>query len=120
MSDASKRKASTIAIIGLGVLSWAVAYPNVGTLATVLFFAGPMVGSCIWPIVGGLYYRRPGPVAACASMVLGTTCGLWAYFAIGWFVASLIGATVSGLVFGFLTYLSPNHFEFASLNQEAG
>lgn len=119
MSDASKRRASSIAIISLGVLSWAVAFPNVGTLATVLFFAGPMVGSCIWPIVGGLYYRRPGPVAACASMVLGTAMGLWAYFAIGWFVASLIGASVSGLVFGGLTYLLPDRFDFASLNQEA-
>lgn len=118
MTDADKRKASTFAILGLGVLSWAIAFPNVGTLATVLFFAGPMVGSCIWPIVGGLYFRRPGPIAAGASMVLGTACGLWAYFAIGWFVASLIGATVSGIVYGSATWAFPHRYDFAALRSE--
>ncbi|TWT93507.1 sodium:solute symporter family transporter [Neorhodopirellula pilleata] len=118
MTDATKRRASSIAIVCLGVLSWAVAYPNIGSLATVLFFAGPMVGSCIWPIVGGLYFRRPSPSAAGASMVIGTAVGLWSYFAIGWFVASLIGASVSGIVFGLLTWLAPDDFIFASLAEE--
>ncbi|MDA8743004.1 urea transporter [Rubripirellula amarantea] len=119
LSDSAKRQASTIAIIALGVFAWAFAFPNVGTLATVLFFAGPMVGSCVWPIVGGLYFRSPGPLAAGAAMVLGTASGLWAYFAIGWFVASLVGASVSGLVFGVITWLSPNNFEFENLANEA-
>ncbi len=118
MSDAAKRRASTYAIIGLGALSWAIAFPNVGTLATVLFFAGPMVGSCIWPIVGGLYYRRPSPIAAGASMVIGTTAGLWAYYAIGFFVASLIGAAVSGVVFAVMTWMVPDNFNFSSLADE--
>lgn len=119
ISDNAKRKASSIAIIGLGVLSWIVAFPNVGTLATVLYFAGPMVGSCIWPIVGGLYYRRPSPIAAAAAMVFGTATGLWAYFAIGWFVASLVGAGVSGIIFAVLTWLRPDDFDFAKLADEA-
>ncbi|EMI41366.1 sodium/solute transporter family urea transporter [Rhodopirellula sp. SWK7] len=119
MSDSAKRRASTIAIIFLGALSWAVAYPNVGTLATVLFFAGPMVGSCIWPIVGGLYFKRPSPLAAGAAMVIGTATGLWAYFAIGWFVASLVGAAVSGVVFGLATWFAPDDFDFSTLADEA-
>ena len=119
MSDQAKRRASTLAIIGLGVLSWGAAYPNVGTLATVLFFAGPMVGSCIWPIVCGLYFRRPSPIAAAASMILGTAIGLWAYFAIGYFVASLIGASVSGVVFAVATWIHPDNFNFSALAEEA-
>ncbi|WP_044300680.1 sodium:solute symporter family transporter [Rhodopirellula sallentina] len=119
MSDSAKRRASSFAIIFLGVLSWAVALPNVGTLATVLFFAGPMVGSCIWPIVGGLYFRRPSPLAAGAAMTIGTATGLWAYFAIGWFVASLVGAAVSGVVFALATWLAPAQFDFSTLADEA-
>jgi Na+/pantothenate symporter len=119
MSDQAKRRASTLAIIGLGVLSWGAAYPSVGTLATVLFFAGPMVGSCIWPIVCGLYFRRPSPIAAAASMILGTAIGLWAYFAIGYFVASLIGASVSGVVFAVATWVQPDNFNFSALAEEA-
>jgi Na+/proline symporter len=114
-TDPQKRRWSTYAIIGLGLLAWGVAMPNVGTLASVLFFAGPMVGSCIWPIVGGLYWRRASPVAASAAMVAGSVCGLIAYFAIGWFVSSLIGAAVSGIVFGLANVVFPDDFDFESL-----
>ena len=52
-------------------------------------------------------------------MVIGTVTGLWAYFAIGWFVASLVGACVSGIVFGVMTWLVPDAFEFKTLAGEA-
>ncbi len=114
-SDETKRRLSAYSIIGLGLLAWSIALPNVGTLATVLFFAGPMVGSCIWPIVGGLYSRRPSPTAAALAMILGSVAGLIAYFTIGWFVSSLVGAAVSGLVFGIMTWLSCEAFDFDTL-----
>ncbi|QDV68225.1 Sodium/proline symporter [Rosistilla carotiformis] len=117
LSDATKRRLSVLSILILGLIAWAVAWANIGTLATVLFFAGPMVGSCIWPIVGGLYFRRPSPWAAGAAMVVGSSVGLVAYFTIGWFVASLIGATASGIVFALLTWLLPDRFEFDQLSQ---
>ncbi|MEZ6098459.1 MAG: urea transporter [Pirellulaceae bacterium] len=119
LSDSSKRKLSMISIVGLGLAAWAVALPNVGTLATVLFFAGPLVGSCIWPIVCGLYFRQASSLAACCSMVIGSACGLVAYVQIGWFVASLIGAATSGVVFAVCTMLSPAQFEFAQLSRPA-
>jgi Na+/proline symporter len=115
VSDAQKRRWSMFAIVVLGVLAWSIAWPNVGTLATVLFFAGPMVGSCIWPIVGGLYFRQASPLAACLAMLAGSGCGLIAYFTIGWFVASLVGAAVSGVVFGITVLLAPDDFDFQSL-----
>ncbi len=117
MSDAGKRKAAMLSIIVLGVLAWAVAWPNEGTLATVLFFAGPLVGSCIWPILGGLYFRSASPAAACASMVLGSSCGLLAYYTIGWFVASLVGAAVSGVVFAIAVRWRPDDFDFRTLSE---
>ncbi|MEL7336972.1 MAG: urea transporter, partial [Planctomycetota bacterium] len=119
-TDANKRRWSAFAIVALGLFAWGFALPNVGTLATVLFFAGPLVGSCIWPIVGGLYFRRPGPFAACCSMVGGSLAGLYAYFAIGWFVASLVGAAVSGVVFGIFLLREDAEFDFRTLALSPG
>ncbi|OYP39142.1 sodium:solute symporter family protein [Rhodopirellula sp. MGV] len=115
VSDQTKRRWSSVAVIGLGALAWGLAIPNYGTLATVLFFAGPMVGSCLWPIVGGLYFRKASPVAACASMIIGSAAGLIAYYAIGWFTASLIGAATSGMVFVAASMIWPDEFDFDSL-----
>lgn len=115
VADAKKRRWSSFAIIGLGVFAWSFAFPNYGTLATVLFFAGPMVGSCIWPILGGLYFRGASPIAACLAMVFGSVTGLIAYFTIGWFTASLIGAAVSGVVFALATMVVRDDFDFKTL-----
>jgi Na+/pantothenate symporter len=114
-SDKWQRRFAGGAVVILGLIAWRIALPNIADLASVLFFAGPLVASCIWPIVGGLYFSRPGPWAATAAMLLGSVVGLWAYFAIGWYVASLIGAAVSGLVFGVLTYVYAHRFDFARL-----
>ena len=115
LSDRSKRQWTAACVILLGALAWFAAIWNIGTLATVLFFAGPLVGSCIWSILGGLYFRRPGPEAAGAAMVIGSGVGLASYFLIDWFVASLIGAAVSGVVYATMTWLSPANFDFARL-----
>lgn len=116
-SDQVKRRWASWSILALGALAWSVALANVGTLATVLFFAGPMVGSCIWPIVGGLYFQRPSPLAAASAMVIGSLVGLLAYVWIGWFVGSLVGAAASGIVFALGTWWFPDRFDFESLSQ---
>ncbi|TWU63267.1 Sodium/proline symporter [Crateriforma conspicua] len=118
LDDAGKRRWSTFTILLLGAIAWIAAFQNLGTLATVLFFAGPMVASCIWPILGGLYFRQPGPIAAASAMVSGTLVGLVAYFQIGWFVGSLVGATVSGIVFLAVTAMMPKMFHFSTMSYE--
>jgi len=116
-SDMGKRWLAGGAVVLLGLVAWIVALPNISDLATVLFFAGPLVGSCIWPILGGLYFRRPGGLAAGLAMLLGSGLGLLAYFQIGWYVGSLVGAAVSGLVFGSIVWLFPQRYDFARLRQ---
>src|SRR6056297_1670663 len=111
----AKRRWSATAIVLLGVLAWSAALTNSGTLAEVLFSAGPLVGSCIWPIVCGLYYRRASPLAAALAMVFGSAVGLTVYFTIGWFVASLVGAAVSGLFFLNGSWISLHDFDFDAL-----
>jgi hypothetical protein len=48
-------------------------------------------------------------------MVLGSSLGLVAYYQIGWFTASLIGAAVSGITFAVCCFIWPDDFEFDTL-----
>ncbi|MEQ9424837.1 MAG: sodium:solute symporter family protein [Cyclobacteriaceae bacterium] len=111
------RKMSTRIIIGIGVLAWIVCLPRVGTLATVLFFAGPMVGSTIWPIMTGLFWKKANTTGAIWGMILGSVIGLVAYVQLGWYTASLIGAAVSMVTVLIFTHLNPDDFHWGTLNE---
>ncbi|MCA9709713.1 MAG: hypothetical protein KDK70_27995, partial [Myxococcales bacterium] len=115
-ADALRRIAGR-AVVGTGVLAWLLCLPKVGTLATVLFFAGPMVASMIWPIVAGLYWRRATAAGAVGGMVAGTTVGLTVYLTVGWYAASLAGALVSALVVVATTWASKHAFAFETLGK---
>lgn len=112
------RRISVVIILALGVSTWLACLPRMGTLATVLFFAGPMVGSMIWPIATGLYWKKANAKGAVLGMVLGTVAGLIGYFALGWYTASLIGAAVSMIVVIVCTYLFPADFVWHRLNEQ--
>jgi Na+/proline symporter len=112
------RKISAGIIIGLGVFAWAACMPRIGTLATVLFFAGPLVGSTIWPIATGLFWKKANARGALLGMVLGSTIGLIAYFQMGWYTASLIGAAISMVTVVICTYLYPAKFDWTTLNEQ--
>lgn len=114
-SDEKVRKMSARIIIGLGILAWAVCMPRIGTLATVLFFAGPMVGSTIWPIATGLFWKKANAKGAALGMIFGSVIGLLAYFYIGWYTASLIGAGVSMITVLTASLLSKEKFEWSLL-----
>lgn len=115
--EKTTRKVSAGVIIGLGVLAWLVCLPRVGTLATILFFAGPMVGSTIWPIASGLFWKQANSKGAALGMILGSIIGLIAYEMIGWYTASLIGAAVSMVTVMVCTKLFPSSFEWETLNE---
>ncbi len=112
------RKVSSMIIIGLGVLAWAFCMPRIGTLATVLFFAGPMVGSTIWPIATGMFWKKANALGAFFGMLFGTIIGLVAYFWVGWYTASLIGAAVSMITVVSCTLIWPAKFEWHLLNEK--
>lgn len=105
--------------LALGLLAWAVCLPRIGTLASVLFFAGPLVGSMIWPIVTGLYWRSATATGAVGGMVLGSIVGLVSYFAIGWYVASLVATAVSMVWVLLCARLSRSQFDWAKLKETA-
>ena len=113
--DRTLRRVGTWVVLGLGLVTWLVCLPNVGTLATVLFFAGPLVGSAIWPILLGLYTRRMPGGAATAAMVLGSLAGLAAYRWIGWYTGAIVGTGVSFLVCLPALVARPSTFDWREL-----
>jgi Na+/proline symporter len=118
MPDATNqqlRRVASYVIVLVGLLTWGVCLPRVGTLATVLFFAGPLVGSTIWPILTGLYWRRASPTGAVLAMLLGSAFGLVAYFQIGWYSGALVGTGVSCLITLSAAVLTERSFEWSWL-----
>lgn len=116
-TEARIRKIGAYVIIGLGLLAWMVCLPRIGTLATVLFFAGPMVASTIYPIAMGLYWKTASPRGALWAMVLGSGIGLIAYFELGWYTASLIGAGVSIIVTTLFAKFDRQEFQWDLLDE---
>jgi len=96
-SDAELRRGASIIIIGIGLLTWAICWPK-WDLLMVLYISGPLVASTIWPIVAGLFWQKSNPTASCLAMLLGSMIGLWAYFSIAWYVATLVSTVVSMLI----------------------
>ncbi len=109
------KKVSQIVTLVLGLTVWLVCLPKLGTLMTVLFFAGPLVGSLIFPIITGLYWTKASSVSAITGMVAGSVVGLASYFLIGWYVATVIGTAVSMLCVLFFSYTKPAHFDWKDL-----
>ena len=116
-TDAQLRKWGTIVIVSIGFVTWLICLPRVGTLATVLFFAGPLVGSTIWPIIAGLYWKTANPKGALAAMLLGSLTGLAAYFQIGWYTGTLVGTAVSLLIVVVSNRVAPVAFDWRRLDR---
>lgn len=119
IGETKLRKASSVVIVGLGLLAWLVCMPRIGTLATVLFFAGPMVASTIYPIAMGLFWKSASARGALWAMLLGSGIGLIAYFQLGWYTGSLIGATVSIIVTTAFAKWQPDNFDWRDLDEKA-
>ena len=96
--DEKLRRMAKMIIFLLGIITWLICLPRVSTLASLLHFMGAFVASTIFPIIGGLYWKRANAYGAFLAMALGTGIGLWAYFAIGFYVAALVSAAVSMII----------------------
>ncbi|MDQ8202897.1 hypothetical protein [Pelagicoccus sp. SDUM812003] len=118
VSDETLRRVSTGIIIGLGLVTWLICLPNIGNLMTVLFFAGPFVGSTIWPVITGLYWRKANQIGAVLSMLLGISSGMYAYFGHGWYTASLVATVVSMITTFASVALSRTEFDWELLNEK--
>ncbi|MCB1320036.1 MAG: sodium:solute symporter family protein [Leptospiraceae bacterium] len=117
-SKATRRRASSFTIILLGVVTWMVCIMNLDTLGKILHLTGAFVASTIWPIAAGLYWKKTNRHGAAAGMFFGSSIGLSAYYLIDWYVAALIGATVSMLIVVISTFIWPHDFRWEQLAEE--
>lgn len=115
-TDAQLRRLGTGVIVSIGLVTWAFCAPRIGTLASVLFFAGPLVGSAIWPIIAGLYWKHANRHGAVAAMLVGSLGGLIAYFTLGWYTATLIGTAISMVVVVTTSRFAPQDFAWERLD----
>lgn len=111
------RKVAVWTIILLGVMTWCLSLPRIATLGALLHFTGAFVASTIWPIAFGLMRRKGTQLQATAAMVLGTLAGLYGYFEIGFYVAALVSALVSGLIM-LPALFQKNSFSWSSLIED--
>lgn len=116
-SNEELKNAAKVIILMLGVSTWMLCLPRLTTLAELLYFTGAFVASTIWPILAGLYWKNTNTKGANLAMLLGTFIGLYSYFAIGFYVAALIGALVSMLITVISTRLWPEDFDWHQLNE---
>ena len=116
-SEQQLRRTMTWTILSLGLVTWIVCLPQIGTLATVLFFAGPMVASTIWPIATGLYWPHANAQGALWSMILGSGGGLLAYGVWGWYTGALVSAAISMGVVVVASRNKQNLFQWDRLNE---
>jgi Na+/proline symporter len=116
--QAQLRRASVYVIAGLTILAWLICLPKLTHLAGMIAFTGAFVGSTIWPIAAGLYWRSTNSVGAVFGMVAGTTIGLTCYFVVGWYVAALVGSAVSMLIVLVSTLAAPHDFDWSRLREQ--
>jgi Na+/proline symporter len=118
-SDDKLRKASVVIIFGLSVAAWLICLPRLTHLAGMIAFTGAFVGSTIWPIAAGLYWRRTNPIGSTFGMLAGSAIGLTSYYLVGWYVAALVGSAVSMLVVLTTTLLAPRDFDWSQLKESS-
>jgi Na+/proline symporter len=116
-SAVEMRRATARIIIGLGVATWILCAPRLTTLAELLYFTGAFVASTIWPVAAGLFWQRANAAGAIAGMTLGSAAGLYSYFAVGFYVAALVGAAVSMTCVIGASFLKTARFKYTELQE---
>lgn len=112
------QRMAKLVILLLGIVTWLLCLPRLGTLASLLHFLGAFVASTIWPIVAGLYFERATGKGAVLAMLGGTSSGLLAFHYIGFYVAALIAAAVSMAITLVSVKLSTQSFDWQQLGKQ--
>lgn len=115
--DAHLRRVAGLVIIALGGVTWLICIGEARNLMAVLFFAGPLVGSAIWPVVAGLFWKTAPGIGACAAMVLGSVAGMFAYFMLGWYTGAVVATIISCMVMVVATVFNRVSFRWDTLSE---
>ena len=117
-SDLQLKQAARLMVVGLAVVTLALSWPRLDSLASVLSFTGALVASTVWPVACGLYWRTANRTAAVAAMLAGSVVGLLAYVLIAPYCAAVFSAAVSAVVMLMGSRIWPERFDFTFLQEE--
>jgi len=118
-NEQSLRRISKLTICALGLLTWILCAREMNLLE-ILFLSGPLVARAIWPVIGGLYWKRANSMGAVLAMVIGSIIGLVAYYQLGWYTASLISAAISMSIMLLSILWSRNDFDWKRISETNG
>ena len=90
-TDERVRNVARILIVALALLTIAMSWVYLTSVYGVLLLTGALVGSCVWPVACGLYWKKSNRSAAFWAMLVGSISGLTFYFAVSSFAAALLG-----------------------------
>ncbi len=111
------RRATSVTILVLGVATWLLCLPKLSTLAEAAVFHRRIRRQ------HHLADRRRFVLAphqsrgAVTAMLLGSAAGLYSYFAIGFYVAAVVGASLSMTIVLISTWLWPREFDWHTLHE---
>lgn len=109
VADGGIRKIAGVAIVSVGFVAWAFALTG-WNVASVLFSAGPLVASLIWPVIAGLFWSGCNRVLVIAGMIAGCAAGLYCYHEIEQYIGALVGGAVSMAFTIAARYVAPSPF----------
>jgi len=94
LTDRTFRRVATVAILIVAGIAWGLAISGLD-LDIVLFSAGGLVASLIWPIIAGLFWKRCNRTLVLTGIVLGVLTGYVFYFQVETYTGALAGGAVS-------------------------
>lgn len=109
LSDRIFRKVVAAAILSVALVAWVLALSG-WNVATVLYSAGGLVSSLIWPVIAGLFWKRCNRPLVLAGVVLGCSVGYYCFFMIEPYIGALSGGAVSMSFTILARYVKPRPF----------
>ena len=99
-------------IVILGVISLLIALGKFNSIYKFFMLTGPLVGSTVWPIILGVYWKEASAKGALWAMLIGTLAGELSYFFYATYSSAVVGTVVSGIVMVLFTTIRPDKFDW--------
>ncbi len=104
------RPVAATSIIVVSLTAWALALSG-WNVDQVLFSAGALVASLIWPIIAGLFWKRLNRALVITGIVSGCVVGLIFYFKVQTYTGALVGAAISMMFTLAARWIRPSELE---------
>lgn len=104
------RPVSATAILVVAASAWYLALSDLN-IDLVLFSAGGLVASLIWPVIAGLFWKKLNRSLVITGIISGCILGLWCYFQVQTYTGALVGAAVSMVFTIAARFISPRPFQ---------